>query len=132
MNYQTLATAAALIALPSTVPFASAAKAYDLVTYKGKAAGLAIVFEFADGYPEANHLKITEAANGKEIEFLLPDAEAQVGTGKMRFVPVKGDDKTKKVLLEMDAGDPAPSTVKGTYTSGGKTVRLTLTKIEEH
>jgi hypothetical protein len=132
MNYQTLATAAALIALPFAVPCASAAKAYDLVIYKGKAAGLTVAFEFADGYPEANHLEITESASGKTIKFLLPDAEAQVGTGKMRFVPVKGDDKTKEVLLDIDAEGPAPSTVKGTYTSGEKTVRFILTKIEDH
>jgi hypothetical protein len=54
-----------------------------------------------------------------------------MGTGKMRFVPVKGDDKTKEVLLEMEGwGDP-PSAVKGTYTAGGKTVRFTLRKIED-
>jgi hypothetical protein len=58
------------------------------------------------------------------------NAEAQLGTGKMRFVPVKADDKTKEVLLEMEAGGPPPSTVKSTYTASGKTVRFTLKKID--
>ena len=47
MNYKTLIAAVALIAVSLVVPFASAApKAYDTVFYKGKAAGLKILFEF--------------------------------------------------------------------------------------
>ena len=46
MNYRTLTVAVALIAVRLVVPFASAeAKAYDTVFYKGKAAGLRIIFE---------------------------------------------------------------------------------------
>ena len=55
-----------------------------------------------------------------------------MGTGKIRFAPVKGDKEKKEVLLEMDPfGDP-PSIVRGTYTAGGKTVSFTLTKREKH
>ena len=36
MNYKTLIAAVALIALPFALPFASAAKAYEVVTYRGK------------------------------------------------------------------------------------------------
>ena len=47
MNYKTLITAAALLA----VPFGSAEpKAYDTIFYKGKAAGLKIAFEFGHSY----------------------------------------------------------------------------------
>jgi hypothetical protein len=134
MKYQTFITAVALIALPFAVPFASAAKAYEVVNYKGKAAGLRIAFEFGYGYPHASEIKITESASGKTIKFLLAEGE-QEGTGKMRFVPEshyrmpgRGDDGTKELLLEME-GDPPP-TVKGTYTAGGKTGRFTLKKID--
>jgi hypothetical protein len=131
MNYQTLITVVALIAFPFGLPFASAEpKAYDIVNYKGKATGVTVAFKFADGYPNASEIKITESASGKTTKFRLPDGDDQMGTGKMRFVPVKGDDATKEVLLEMEGwGDP-PSTVAGSYTAGGKTVRFTLAKRE--
>jgi len=50
--------------------------------------------------------------------------------GKMRFAPVNG--AKKEVLLEIDPfGDPR-STVKGSYTTAGKTVPFTLTKRKKH
>ena len=53
-----------------------------------------------------------------------------MGTGKIRFAPVKG--AKKEVLLEMDPfGDPQ-STIKGTYTAAGKIVPFTLTKKKKH
>ncbi len=65
MNYRALTVAVALIAVRLIVPFASAEpKAYDTVFYKGKAAGLRIVFEFDHGHVEASNVKITESANG--------------------------------------------------------------------
>jgi hypothetical protein len=68
MNYKTLITAVALIA----VPFASAEpKAYDTVFYKGKAAGLKIAFEFGHDYVEASNVKITESVSGKTTKFYL-------------------------------------------------------------
>jgi hypothetical protein len=129
MNYKTLITAFALLA----VPFAAAEpKAYDTVFYKGKAAGLKIAFEFGHVYVEASNVKITESASGKATKFYLSGRDGQAGMGKLRFVPGKGDKAKKEVLLEMDPfGDP-PSTVKGTYTAAGKTVPFTLKKREKH
>jgi hypothetical protein len=134
MNYQTAITAVALIALPFTLPFASASpKAYEgTAYYKGKGSGVRVALEYDVGWPTSCHLKITESASGKTTKFELVGGEEKAG--KMRFVPVKGNDKTKEVLLEEDMyyGDwsvEPPSTMKGTYTAGGKTVEFTLTKI---
>ena len=127
MNYRALTVAVALIAVRLIVPFASAEpKAYDTVFYKGKAAGLRIVFEFDHGHVEASNVKITESASGKTMKFYLSGRDGQTGTGKIRFAPSKG--AKKEVLLEMDPfGDPL-STVKGSYTAARKTVPFTLTK----
>jgi hypothetical protein len=129
MNYKTLITAVALIA----VPFASAEpKAYDTVFYKGKAAGLKIAFEFGHDYVEASNVKITESVSGKTTKFYLSGRDGQMETSKMRFAPVKGDKAKKEVFLELDPfGDP-PSSVKGTYTVAGKTFPFTLKKREKH
>jgi hypothetical protein len=130
MNHKTLITVVALL----VVPFASAKpKAYDTVFYKGKAAGLKIAFEFGHGYVEASSVKITESASGKTTKFYLSGRDGQMGTSKMRFVPVRGDKaKRKEVFLEMDPfGDPT-STINGTYTAAGKTVPFTLKKREKH
>ena len=131
MNYRTLIVAVALIAVRLVVPVASAKpKAYDTVFYKGKAAGLKIVFEFGYGYVEASNVRITESASGRTTKFYLSGRDGQTGTGKIRFAPVKG--AKKEVLLQMDPfGDP-PSTVKGSYTTAGKTVPFTLTKRKRH
>ena len=133
MNYNTLITALVLIAVSLFVPFASAdAKVYDIVFYKGKTAGLKIVFAFGHRHVEASNVKITESASGKTTRFLWTGRDGQMGTGKIRFAPVKAIKQRKEVLLEMDPfGDP-PSTVRGTYTAGGKTVSFTLTKREKH
>jgi hypothetical protein len=131
MNCLTLIFAVALIAVRLVVPLASAEpKAYDTVFYKGKAAGLKIVFKFDHGHVEASNVKITESATGKTTKFYLSGRDGQMGTSKMRFAPVKG--AKKEVLLEMDPfGDP-PSSVKGSYTTAGKTVPFTLTKRKKH
>ena len=131
MNYRTLFVAVALVAVRLVVPFASAEpKAYDAVFYKGKAAGLKIVFEFDHGHVEASNVKITESASGKTTKFYLSGRDGQMGTGKIRFAPAKG--AKKEVLLEVDPfGDP-PSTVQGSYTAAGKTVPFTLTKRKKH
>ena len=127
MNYRTLTVAVALI----VVPFASAeSEAYDTVFYKGKTSRLRIVFEFDHGHVEASNVRIIESASGKTTKFYLSGRDEQMGTGKMRFAPVKG--ARKEVLLEMDPfGDPL-STIKGSYTAAGKTVPFTLTKRKKH
>jgi hypothetical protein len=131
MNYRTLIVAVAPIAVRLVVPFASAEpKAYDTVFYKGKAAGLKIVFEFGQSHVEASNVKITESASGKTTKFYLSGRDEQTATGKIRFAPVKG--AKKEVLLEMDPfGDPR-STIKGSYTTAGKTVPFALTKRKKH
>jgi hypothetical protein len=131
MNYRTLFVAVALVAVRLVVPFASAEpKAYDAVFYKGKAAGLKIVFEFDHGHVEASNVKITESASGTTTKFYLSGRDGQMGTGKIRFAPAKG--AKKEVLLEVDPfGDP-PSTVQGSYTATGKTVPFTLTRRKKH
>jgi len=113
------------------VPFASAEpKAYDTVFYKERAAGLRIVFEFDHGHVEASNVKITESASGKTTKFYLTGRDGQMGTGKIRFAPVKGT--RKEVLLEMDPFADAESSIKGSYTAAGKTVPFTLTKRKKH
>ena len=131
MHYRRLFVAVALIAVRLVVPFASAGpRAYDTVFYKGKAAGLKIVFEFDRGYVEASNVKITESASGKTTNFYLSGRDGQTGTGKTRFAPVKG--AKKEVLLEMDPFGNPMSTVKGSYIIAGKTVPFTLTKRKKH
>ena len=127
MNYRRLTVAVALIAVRLVSPFASAEpKADDTVFYKGKAAGLRIIFQFDHGHVEASNVRITESASGKRTRFYLTGRDGQMGTGKIRFAPAKG--AKKEVLLEMDPfGDPQ-STIKGSYTAAGKTVPFTLTK----
>ena len=131
MNYPTLTVAVALIAVGWVVPFASAEpKAYDTVFYKGKTARQKIVFEFGQGHVEASNVKITESASGRTTKFYLSGRDEQMGTGKLRFSPVRG--ANKEVLLEMDPfGDPL-ATIKGSYTAAGKTVPFTLTKRKKH
>ena len=131
MNNRTLRVTVTLIAVRLVVPFASAEpKAYDTVFYKGRAAGLRIVFEFDHGHVEASNVKITESASGKTTKFYLTGRDGQMGTGKIRFAPVKGT--KKEVLLEMDPFADAESSIKGSYTAAGKTVPFTLTKRKKH
>ena len=59
---------------------AAMAKAYDLISYKGKAGGVTIVFEFAAGYPSASKVSMTTASTGKTAKFNLDDPD------KMHFV----------------------------------------------
>ena len=131
MNNRTLRVTVTLIAVRLVVPFASAEpKTYDTVFYKGRAAGLRIVFEFDHGHVEASNVKITESASGKTTKFYLTGRDGQTGTGKIRFAPVKGT--RKEVLLEMDPFADAESSIKGSYTAAGKTVPFTLTKRKKH
>ena len=131
MNNRTLRVTVTLIAVRLVVPFASAEpKAYDTVFYKGRAAGLRIAFEFDHGHVEASNVKITESASGKTTKFYLTGRDGQMGTGKIRFAPVKGT--RKEVLLEMDPFADAESSIKGSYTAAGKTVPFNLTKRKKH
>ena len=79
---------------------------------------------------EASNVKITESATGKTTKLYLSGRDGETGTGKMRFAPVNG--AKKEVLLEMDPLGNPRSTVKGSYTTTGKTVSFTLTKRKRH
>lgn len=97
-------------------------KAYDLVQYRGKAAGLTIAFDFGDGYAEASEIRITPAAGGKTVRFVLNDGE------KMRFIPAKSGGDEEEVILKMSQHDAAPEKVEGTYRARGKTIAFRLLK----
>ena len=131
MNYRTLSIAAALIAVRLMVPCTSAeAKGRDTVFYKGKAAGMRIVFEFDRGHVEASNLKITESASGKITRFYLSGRDGQTPTDRIRFAPAKG--AKKEILLEMDPFGNPPSHIKGSYTAAGKVISFVLTKRKRH
>jgi len=95
-------------------------KAYDLVKYQGKAGSVTIAFDFADGYPEASTMKITEGK--KTTAFNLE------GLDNIQFVPAKGGGSIKRVSLDLSGDDRAPAKVTGSYVAGEKTVAFTLTK----
>ena len=98
-------------------------KAYELVKYQGKAGGVTIAFDFADGYPEASELKVTEANSKKPTVFRLD------GLGPNHFAPIKGGGTVKGVTLKnFDMEAAAPAKVEGSYEAGGKNVAFTLTK----
>ncbi len=93
-------------------------KAYEVVKFHGKAAGATIALDYADGYFLASELKVIAA--GKTTKFRLDQS------GTWNFVPEKGSGKTVSLKLEPDS--PAPDTISGTYTVGGKSVPFTLSK----
>jgi hypothetical protein len=114
--------AAALLALGSAA-FADR-KAYDLVKYRAKAAGgLTIALDFADGYPQASEIRITEARGKLTTRFVLEN-NADVET--MRFVPEKDRDDGRAVVLKMSADAAAPETIEGTYHIEQNTIPFTL------
>ena len=102
-------------------------KAYDSVKYRGLAGGYTIVFDFADGYPEASEIRIT-ATGGRPRIFVLDDS------GQMRFVPKSHQGANERVILKMDRDDDGPAKVEGIYQGAkdqagpGRTVSFTLTK----
>jgi len=99
------------------------AKAYDLVKYRGKAAGVTIAFDFGSGYPEASELTIIDEANGKKTAFTMDYMGDQ-----MRFVPKKGGGRIKSVTVNMSGEDAPPAKVTGSCVAGEKTVSFTLVK----
>ena len=111
-----------LALLGLALPALGEPKAYDLVKYRGSADGVVIAFDFADGYPEASAVRVTE--KGKRTVFLLDDS------GLMRFVPKKQKEPNggREVALKMSPDDAAPEIVEGTYRNGARTVRFTLKK----
>ena len=99
-------------------------KAYELVKYKGKADALTIALDFADGYPEASHLWVTEGKNGKRIRFMLDDS------GELRFVPKEPGSGKKEVVLKMSMEERPGAKIEGTYKVDGKQTQFTLRRID--
>ncbi len=122
MNRRSLLLMFVLLLGASLSSLHAEAKAYDLVKYQGKAGGVTIAFDFADGYPEASELKVTEAPSKRPVVFRLD------GLGPNHFAPVKGGGTVKSVTLTVDMEARAPAKVEGSYEAGGKTVSFTLIK----
>ena len=101
------------------------AKAYELFKYRGKAEGLTIAFDLAAGYPEASEVRIKEGRRGKTTRFVLADEET------MRFVPEKNRASGEEVTIQLSPDAGSDDKVKGTYRAGGKTIRFTLTALED-
>ncbi len=112
----------ALITMALSLPAVGEPKAYELVTYRGKAEGVTIAFDFADGYPPASEVKITTAGGRKSKRFVLDES------GEMHFVSENDRNSGEAVTLKMSADDVAPATVKGIYRAGAKTIFFILTR----
>lgn len=97
-------------------------KAYDLVKYRGKADSLTIAFDFADGYPEASEIRITEAGGHKSKRLVLD------GSGEMHFVPENDRSTGVGVTLKMSADEAAPEKIIGIYRVGAQTILFQLTR----
>ena len=119
MSVPKLAVALALIAF--ALPAFAEPKAYELVRYRGKAAGLTIAFDFGAGYPEASEVRIAKAGARLSRKFRLDDS------GEMRFVPVKDRSGADEVSLKMSPYDQ-PEKVEGVHRAGGKTLPFRLTE----
>ena len=112
----------ALIMIALSLPAAGEPKAYELVNYRGKAEGVTIAFDFADGYPQASEVRITAAGGGKSRRFVLDES------GEMHFAPENDRNSSEGVTLKMSADDAAPEKVKGIYRAGAKTIFFSLTR----
>ncbi len=99
-------------------------KAYEVVKYKGKAGGVTIALDFADGYVDASHMWVTDRKSGKRTQFMLDDS------GEMRFVPKKQGGGKREVVLKMSMNDGPAEKIEGTYTVDGKQTQFTLREIE--
>jgi hypothetical protein len=96
----------------------SAQKAYDVVKYSGKSGEVVVSFDYADGYPEASELTLSEA--GKIVKM-------QAEGGEMNFQG-KLADKPVQVRVAMDPYAEAPATVEVTLVKGKDETKLTLKK----
>ena len=99
-------------------------KAYELVRYRGKAAGLTIAFDYASGYADASKLRITVTRTGKTTRFVLDEE----GDKQLRFVPEKNRDGGDEVIFKMNTGEE-DGKWSGVYRTGGKTIPFTLREL---
>jgi hypothetical protein len=114
----------AVVVLVFACRSAVAAKAYEVVKYKGKAEGVTIALDFGDGYVEASHMWVTERKSGKRTRFMLDESD------EMRFVPQKPSAQKKEVVLKMGRDDGPAEKIEGTYTVDGKVIQFTLRIVE--
>jgi len=103
----------------SSAAFAEA-KAYDLIQYAGKVGGIAIAFDYADGYIQASEVRVTEG--GKTTRFRLDDS------GEMHFVPEKRAGSDNKLILKLGIDDAPPAKIEGSYISGGKMTAFVMVR----
>ncbi len=108
----------AIVVLVGLCFSSSAQKAYDVVKYVGKGGALSVSFDYADGYPEASELTLSEA--GKTVKM-------QAEGGEMNFQG-KLADKPVQVIVALDSYAEAPATVEVTVTKGKDETKLTLKK----
>lgn len=106
MKHQLLILVAALAFLPVV---ATAQKAFDNVKYSDKSGALVIAFYFADGYPEASVLTLTDG--GKSVRLATAGEELKF-QGALAGKPVE-------VRLEMDPIGRAPKTVDANVVNAG-------------
>jgi hypothetical protein len=115
MNLRRLAPVIALLGLC----FASSAqKAYEVVKYAWKEGSLSVTFDYADGYPEASELTLSEA--GKSVKM-------QTEGGELNFQG-KLADKPVQVRVAMDPYAEAPATIEVTVVKGKDETKVTLKK----
>jgi hypothetical protein len=114
----------AVVLLAVACRYAVAAKAYEVVKYKGKAEGVTIALDFGDGYPEASEMWVTDRKSGKRTRFGLDDS------GELRFVPKPQSGPKREVVLKMSMNDGPADKIEGTYTVDGKQMQFTLRRIE--
>ena len=119
---RTLQSYIALALIVLALPASADPKAYEVVPYRGKAAGITIAFDFADGYPEASKLRLTAAGKRSSKRFVLD------GSGEMRFVPEKNRSGGEEVTLRMSMDDGPADKLEGVYRVGGKTIPFTLSQ----
>lgn len=104
-----------------SLPVAGEPKAYEVVRYRGQAAGMTIALDFGDGYPEASVLKITQKGKSAGPRFVFAESES------LRFVPENKGTDDAEVVFEMEPDAAPPSRLKGVYRAIGKTIPFVLT-----
>ena len=116
-----------LLALCSlALPALGEPKAYDIVRYRGKAAGLTIALDYASGYPEASKLRVTETRTGKMTRFMLEEE----GEMQLRFVPEKNRDRGDEVIFKLKSSSESDDgTFRGVYRRSGKPIPFTLREL---
>jgi len=105
----------------SVAPIRASPKAYDLVRYTGRAGHFKISFNYADGYPGASTLTVTDESTGA-----VTNLEHQ--SESMAFVPEKPGGKITSVTFTIDVAADTPEKMKGALVSERRRIFFTLIK----